>query len=333
MGYEQNVIRRAAARLEKERRAREEAAQRRWAEAVREIPQLAAIDEELRHTVLEIAAVAFRGGEGDGTIEEVRQRNLELQAKRAELLARHGYSAAELENTPACPLCGDTGWQGSRMCSCLRKLCAEEQIKELSSLLDLGEQSFDSFDLEYYSPLPWPGREVTPRQNMEMVREICWNYADKFGRFPIRNLFLSGDPGLGKTFLSACIAKTVAEHGFSVVYDTAINVFRRFEAEKFSKDEEDLRQAKEETRRYLRCDLLILDDLGSELTTPFVQSALYQLVNERLVGGKRTVISSNLSIAEVYRRYLPQTASRLEGEYRALPFFGKDVRLQKKEKE
>ena len=216
------------------------------------------------------------------------------------------------------------------MCRCLQKLCAQEQIRELSKLLDLGEQSFDTFRMDYYSQTPWPGRGASPRENMELVYEVCLNYAQKFGRFYFKNLFLSGAPGLGKTFLSACIARTVSENGFSVVYDTAGNVFAQFEARKFQRDSDDGREAKDETRRYLNCDLLILDDLGSELTTQFTQSALYELVNTRLVAGRNTVISSNLTLEEAARRYSPQIASRLEGEYHVLHFFGDDIRLLKK---
>lgn len=217
------------------------------------------------------------------------------------------------------------------MCACLKELCAQEQMKELSKLLDLGEQSFDSFSLDYYDPAPWPGEAMSPRENMEFIYEVCLNYAQKFRRFPFRNLFLTGAPGLGKTFLSACIARTVSEQGYSVVYDTAVNIFAQFEEQKFARDRLDAQGAKDETRRYLNCDLLILDDLGSEMTTPFVQSALYTLINARLTGGRRTVISSNLDMNQVRARYSPQAASRLEGEYRVLPFYGKDIRLQKKE--
>ena len=142
----------------------------------------------------------------------------------------------------------------------------------------------------------------------------------------MRNLFLYGNPGLGKTFLSACIARTVSEQGYSVVYDTAGSIFARFEDQKFARDME----ARDETRRYLNCDLLIVDDLGCELTTPFVQSALYTLINTRLSANKHTIISSNLTMDEVARRYSPQIASRLEGEYQALHFFGQDIRLQKR---
>ena len=246
------------------------------------------------------------------------------------MLVQHGWPPDALDDGPACPKCRDSGWVGANMCTCLRELCTQEQIQELSKLLDLGEHSFDRFSLDYYSPNPWPGENLSPRENMTFIYEVCLNYARRFGKFPFKNLFLTGAPGLGKTFLSACIARTVSEQGVSVVYDTAVNIFAQFEEQKFSRDRLDAEGARDETRRYLGCDLLILDDLGSELATPFVQSALYTLLNARLMANKRTVISSNLSMDEVRRRYTGQIASRLEGEYRVLIFFGEDIRLLRK---
>ena len=333
MAYEQNVLRRAAERLEDQRRRREEAQNARRREIYAAIPRVAEIDRQLRRTIVDIIAASLRqGNDPVPAIGVIRDKNLDLQAERAELLVAHGYPADALDDKPACPRCSDTGWRGAVMCDCLKSLCAQEQIKELSKLLDLGEHSFDTFSLDVYSPSPWRGSGISPRENMEMVYEICLNYAQKFGRFYFNNLFLSGAPGLGKTFLSACIARTVSENGFSVVYDTAVNIFSRFEDRKFSRDAEDTREARDETRRYLSCDLLILDDLGSEMTTPFVQSALYTLINSRLTADRRTVISSNLSMEDVRRRYAPQIASRLEGEYRVLPFFGEDIRLLRKQR-
>ena len=333
MAYEQNVLRRATERLEDRRRRREEQQNARRREIYAAIPRVAEIDRQLRRTIVDIIAASLRqGSDPVPAIGAVRDKNLDLQAERAELLVAHGYPADALDDKPACPKCNDTGWRGAVMCQCLKNLCAQEQIKELSKLLDLGEQSFDTFSLDVYSPSPWRGSGISPRENMEMVYEICLNYAQKFGRFYFNNLFLSGAPGLGKTFLSACIARTVSENGFSVVYDTAVNIFSRFEDRKFSRDAEDTREARDETRRYLSCDLLILDDLGSEMTTPFVQSALYTLINSRLTADRRTVISSNLSMEDVRRRYAPQIASRLEGEYRVLPFFGEDIRLLRKQR-
>ena len=330
MGYDANVLRRATQRLEQGRRERRERVENLRRDAYARQPKLERLDRQLQQTMAQLVAAALRQGEDPAqAVREVRERNLAIQQERAVLLGALGLPEDALDDKPACPLCGDTGWQGAKMCRCLRELCAREQIAELSKLLDLGEQSFDTFRMDYYSQTPWPGG-TSPRENMELVYEVCLNYAQKFGRFPIRNLFLTGAPGLGKTFLSACIARTVSEKGRSVVYDTAGNIFAQFEARKFQRDSADGQEARDETRRYLNCDLLILDDLGSELVTQFTQSALYELVNSRLVGEKHTVISTNLSLEEAARRYPPQIASRLEGEYHALHFFGDDIRLLKK---
>ena len=249
MGYEQSVLRRATARLEAQRKAREEAQERLRSEIYTKLPRVAAIDRELRRTITQIIAASLRDGSDPvPAIGVIRDKNLSLQAEKAALLTEHGYPADALDDKPACPKCSDTGWVGANMCACLKALCTEEQIRELSKLLDLGEQSFDSFSLDYYSPLPWPGESLSPRENMEFIFDVCSSYARKFGRFYFRNLFLTGAPGLGKTFLSACIARTVSESGFSVVYDTAVNIFTRFEEQKFARDRLEAGEAKDETR-------------------------------------------------------------------------------------
>lgn len=333
MSYEPKIVQRAMARLERRREVRE---RRRWdleQQLYRQEPRLPQLDRALRRTMVELTDLIAAGKPvaADGPeIADIRRRNLELQAQRAELLHAMGYPPDAVDPTPACSRCGDTGWADGEMCSCLKELCAREQIRELSSLLNLSDdQTFDKARLDIYSDDVWPETGRSPRANMETVIALCRSYAEQFGRFPLKNLFLSGATGLGKTFLSGCIAREVSERGFSVVYDTAINLFAAFESKKFSKDAEEGRSARDDTRRYLGCDLLILDDLGSELTTPFVQSALYELINSRLIAGKATVISSNLTMDDVRARYSAQVASRLGGEYRTLPFFGEDIRLHK----
>ncbi|MBQ3135582.1 MAG: ATP-binding protein [Oscillospiraceae bacterium] len=327
MSFDPNVLHRATERLEQTRRQRAQQIEQRRQQVYSGNPRLAEIDRELRATMTGVMTAALRQGQDPGpALAELREKNLDLQLERRDILGQLGLGPDELDDTPSCPVCNDSGWHGAAMCDCLRSLCTQEQIRDLSSLLNLGEQSFDRFRMDYYSTQPHPSTGISPRENMELVLDVCQNYAHKFGAFYFRNLFLSGAPGLGKTFLSACIARTVSEAGHSVVYDTAGNVFARFEEQKFTRDVE----AKDETRRYLNCDLLILDDLGCELTTQFVQSALYTLVNTRLAAGLHTVISSNLSMDEVSRRYSPQIASRLAGEYHVLHFFGDDIRLLKK---
>ena len=198
-------------------------------------------------------------------------------------------------------------------------------------MLDLGSQSFDTFDLDWYSDQLLPGQSKSEREQMEgKVYETCVAFAHQFGRRP-ENLLLFGAPGLGKTHLSAAIARDVSDKGFSVVYDTASHVFERFEAQKFGGRED--QETAADVERVLNCDLLILDDLGTEMTTAFVQSALYQIINTRLMEKRSTIISTNLSPEKLALRYTPQIASRIEGEYRLLAFVGEDIRKQKKRRE
>ncbi len=333
MAYDAQVLRRASARLKQQNAQRQQQREELRERLFTETPELRDIDRQLKGTILDIVGSALRTGRDPGpALQVIRDKNMDLQQRQAQLLQEMGYPADALDELPACPKCGDTGWVGAQMCDCLKIVYAQEQVKELSKLLNVGEQSFDQFSLDWYSPLPWPGESISPRENMELVYEVCLNYAQKFGKFFFQNLFLTGDPGLGKTFLSACIARTVAENGFSVVYDTASTILTQFEEGKFARDTEEGRQAREETNRYLHCDLLILDDLGSEARTPFFQSALYTLVNTRLVEGRATVISSNLSMEGIRNRYSGQVASRLEGEYQTLRFYGEDIRLQRKQR-
>ncbi len=215
------------------------------------------------------------------------------------------------------------------MCSCLKELCAQEQLRALTALLNLtDEQNFDRLRLDIYSDQPWQGQARSPREQMRRVTAVCEGYARQFPSYPLKNLLLSGGTGLGKTFLSGCIAREVSQRGHSVVYDTAINLFSAFETRRFTRDAGEERQARDDARRYLGCDLLILDDLGSEHTLPSTQSALYEVVNSRLQGERHTIISTNLSMEQIAQRYTPQLASRIGGLYWELTFYGDDLRLR-----
>ncbi len=333
MSYDAAIVQRASARLARRKEIRE---RRRWdleQELYRRQPRLRELDRAIGGTMAELAGLAISGKpiQANGPeIADIRRRNLELQAQRAELLHTLGYEPDALDPTPACTKCGDSGWAGAEMCTCLKELCAQEQMKALTALLNLtDEQNFDRLRLDVYSDQPWEGKR-SPRENMKRVVTVCEGFARRFPDYPLHNLLLSGGTGLGKTFLSGCIAREVSGCGYSVVYDTAISLFSTFEAKKFSRDLGQERQARDDTRRYLNCDLLILDDLGSELTTPLAQSTLYEVVNSRLQGGKHTIISTNLSMEQIGARYTPQVVSRLAGAYQELTFYGDDIRRMRR---
>ena len=329
MTYDKKILRRAIAQFEQDKQSRAAAFAARQEKIFRELPRLKEIDSALRGTMSQVVAAALRRGTDPmPALREIRQQNLSLQRERSAILMAHGYEPDELEEKPFCMLCGDTGFREGVMCRCLRKYYARAQIRELSQMLDVGTASFESFEFKWYSPEPWPKMGISPRTNMERNYDACRDYAYQFSRRS-GNLLLSGDPGLGKTFLSACIARVVSENGFSVVYDTAGHIFNQMENLKFRRDEDE--ETEEAVNRCMACDLLIMDDLGTEMTTTFVQSALYQIVNGRLLSGKQTIINTNLTPEEIGRRYSPQILSRLEGEYEILPFFGEDIRRQKRQ--
>lgn len=328
MAYEGKILRRALQRFEEDKREREARFQDRRKSVFQRQPRLREIDAELRATMSRILVSALRRGtDPTAALEALKKQNLGLQEEQRLLLEGLGLPADCLEERPACPLCGDTGYRDGAVCRCLRGYYAREQQKELSRMLDLGGQSFDTFSLDWYSDRVEPGQKRSARSHMEeRVYNSCAEFAHQFGR-RFENLLFFGAPGLGKTHLSAAIAREVSAAGWSVVYDTAGHVFRVFEDWKFNREE-----AGEDAERVLRCDLLILDDLGTELTTAFVQSALYEIVNTRLVERRPTILSTNLMPSDLERRYSPQAASRIQGEYQLLPFVGEDIRRLKKER-
>lgn len=335
MAYDGKLLRRAAARYDEDKQRRAEQFRARQRICYAKEPRLEEIDLALSHTMAKIIASGFRRGvDPRCAIAALKEENLGLQRERGELLTALGYPADYLEPNPNCSKCSDSGWIGSELCSCLLDYYVREQNAELSRMLDLGTQSFDTFCFDYYSRIPDDEQNMSPRQRMEKNYDVCRDYAQEFSPRS-GNLLLSGDPGLGKTFLSASIARVVSDAGHSVVYDTAAHIFSRFEARKFHRDEgfrrdEDWEDLEDDVSRYMKCDLLIVDDLGTEMTTSFVQSVLYQLVNTRLLTNRKTIISTNLGPDALGTRYGAATLSRLMGEYRILPFFGEDIRKLRK---
>ena len=323
MGYSAEVVRRARARLAEAKEDRESENRQHLARAYEQVPRLREIDRQLRMTMAHAARAACQAGsDGQKELAKAREENLTLQREREEL-CRQNFEEGYLDDSPICDKCGGSGYIGSNMCECLRELCRQEQKKEVS-ILSGSRDSFAHFRLDYYPDRVDPNYGVSPRSIMEKNLRDCKNYAVFFSD-KSENLLLSGDPGLGKTFLSACIARTVADRGYSVAYETAGHLFTKMERAKFGNDE----QARQETEGYTQCDLLILDDLGTEMPGQFTNVALYSLINDRLLLGKPTIISTNLTTEDIGKRYTPQIASRLRGSYRRVPFVGDDIRMLK----
>ena len=274
-------------------------------------PDIAEIDKELSLVSSRIVS-AMRSENCEEEINRIKERNLYLQSVRKEKLLSYGIP--EDYDTPvfSCPVCGDTGYDGKTFCSCVIKMCAVDAYLSSGLGKALLDQTFENFSLKYYG-----GKS---RDDMSDVLDTCIDFAQNFGTGA--NLLLTGGTGLGKTHLSSAIAQKVIDKGYTVVYESAQTVFDAFESVRFGRGNDN-------TDKYITCDLLIIDDLGTEFSTQYTAAVLYQLVNQRLVNGKSLILSTNLGGKELLKRYGDRIYSRLLGSFDTCVFSGNDVRLIK----
>lgn len=319
MKYNRETVERALRALENDKIRAEAAAAARRREVYELLPRVAEIDAALRATVLDIIRASFGKGEDTAAlIRKTREKNLELTREREELLIAAGYNGDSLEPIYSCDVCNDTGYAGGELCPCVLRRCRKAAAEEINSRLNLKNCDFSEFDISLY---PESGMHMSPRSQMREVLQFALSYAEGFGD-DSENLYMSGGSGLGKTFLASCIARKVADAGFSVVYDTAFSILGAYEDVKFGRGERD-------TTVFETCDLLIIDDVGCEMKTPFTVAALFNLINVRKNTDRKTVIISPLSEAEIKRDYGIPFHSRLRGEFVKLEFLGNDVRLMR----
>ena len=327
MAYDGRILAKARVELENIRNANREEMTRRTERVYYRVPRIAQIDRRMREQMTQIVKMTIaRRPDIKAQRAVLEQENLNLQAEKAELLVENGFPTDYLEEIVCCEKCRDTGIFEDGVCECLDRIYNKELTKELGTLMRRGDESFERFDLSLYPDTFDPAGNIVPREVMSKVLDRCRRYAENFPNVS-SDLLMQGDTGLGKTYLSACIARVVADKGFSVCYDSAFTALEYFEKQKFSRDIDEAAAADNRVKRMLDCDLMILDDLGTEMATPMAVSALYNLINTRLVNGRRMIISTNLRDDELTKRYTPQIASRILGEFVHLPFAGNDIRM------
>ena len=329
MAYDGKLLARARLRLQDIKSENQDEQYRRQAEVYARVPEIQRLDSETREQMTELVRITIsRPADMKEKLAALERENLDCQMRRAELLVENGYSVEYLNDIYSCPDCRDTGVLNGGVCRCLDKLYNRELTKELGVLMQNGSECFERFDLNLYSDRLDPRSGVIPRDAMRIVRDAGRKFADNFPNVS-SNLLFQGGPGLGKTFLSACIARVVAEKGYSVCYDSAVSALEAFEKQKFSRDPDEADAASARVRRMLDCDLMILDDLGMFFFNDMSFSEIYTLINTRLVNRRKMIISTNCSEEELTKRYSPQIGSRLEGEFLWLHFAGSDIRTRK----
>ncbi|MBQ7503988.1 MAG: ATP-binding protein [Ruminococcus sp.] len=328
MGYDKSIKRRAEQILTERRLSAENAAEKRRKAIFSEIPEAERFERKLSETGIGAARALIKGGDVESALIELKEKNLSLQKEYEELLRIHGYYPSDLESDYFCKICGDKGYyeQDNKtvMCDCLRKAMAEVACEELNKNTPLKLSTFEDFDLKYYSMDIDDKYPCSPYDQMSNILKFCKRYADDFS-LESGNIFMCGKTGLGKTHLSLAIANEVIKKGYGVIYAPAPKIVATLEKEHFSND----RSSTDESM-FIDCDLLIVDDLGTEFSTQFSKSAIYNLFNERLLSGKPIIINTNCKLTELEELYSQRFISRIRGEATKLEFIGTDVRIVKR---
>lgn len=293
-----------------------------------ELPRIHAIDEEIASSSVQCARQMLLDASGDSekNLDVLKDHIRALGEERGRILTEAGYPADYLDMTYDCPDCKDTGFVNGEKCRCFRK--AEIDLlytqSHLADILEL--ENFDTFSFDYYSDDIKEGSGgVSSLERIRKVEGVCRRFVRDFDTV-FDNLFFYGDTGVGKTFLSHCIARELLNTTHSVIYFSAQELFEAFARKRFRRAGEE----EENTDVIYDCDLLIIDDLGTELTNSFVNAELFLCINQRLAGKKSTIISTNLSLKAFADTYSERVFSRISNSYTMLKLFGKDIRLQKK---
>ncbi|MBR1384412.1 MAG: ATP-binding protein [Ruminococcus sp.] len=316
--YSEEVFRKAEAVLSMRRTEAEEELARRKDYISKNYPEAAKLKRELETTSLKIFSILREDEDIEGKIKALQAENKKQQEELAVLLEAFTGDPNYLKERYICPICSDTGFNGGFRCKCFDELLRKFASQELNEISGIELHSFEEFMLDLYPVSDDNSRN--PRAKMKNALDYCRAYAEGFSDKENRSLLLIGKTGLGKTFLSSCIAKTVSENGYSVVFGPISTYLRRIENEHFGRADTD-------TLSLLSsCDLLILDDLGSEFKTSFTESTVYEILNSRINAGKPTVVSTNLSPAELNSFYNERIVSRLTGCFAPIGLIGNDLR-------
>ena len=304
----------------------------RRGELYAKIPRLRELDDAIAHGSVESAKLSLSGG--PKALLALRGRNEALSAEKKALIAANGYPEDYLDPHYLCTDCSDTGFIGREKCHCFRQAIVDMLYSQSNVRQAIVRENFDTFSYRYY-PDDYIEESVrmTPLENMRRVVASAKQFIEGFDTSP-DNLLIYGNTGVGKTFLTNCIARELIMTGHTVIYLTAFELFDILERRKFSRPEnaedDDYSEAASQFSHIRDCDLLIIDDLGTELNNAFISSQLYQCINERLLGRKATVISTNLSFEQLKNNYSERIFSRITGSYTFLKIVGEDIRIRKK---
>lgn len=293
-----------------------------------EIPRLEEIEREIQLMSIKISKLLLSGLENlDEQVKNLKTEIENLKTERKEIYIKYNIPENFLEPDYECKKCNDTGYNSDgKRCGCLNKQIINNLYTMSNMVHMLKKENFNTFDINVFNNAAYENEKLTPRQNMYYILDIsedfCYNFHDSN-----MNLLFYGGTGLGKTFMCNCIAKALIDRGISVLYQTAFSLFETVEIHKFNMQTE-TEENKLNYNMIFDCDLLIVDDLGTELNNSFTNSELFNIINERLITEKKTIISTNLSLEKLAQTYSDRIMSRVLNNFALLKFYGKDLRWE-----
>ena len=295
-----------------------------------QIPEIKAIDDEVSKLGLKLARLVLTNPSNkDEIINESQIKMSELKSKKDILLKQYKVPEWYLDIQYNCPICKDRGFlENGHKCNCLKQEIINDAYKMSNLSRVLESQNFSTLDTSIFSREKVPGANISPYENILEIVSICELFIMHFDKDNDENLLFYGDTGLGKTFMCNCIAKALLDKGYLVIYQTAFKMFEVIEDYKFKNSDSHI--SKDNYENLFDCDLLIIDDLGTELTNSFTNSELFNIINTRLLSGKKTIISTNLSPMQLGSEYAQRIFSRVFDRFKMVKFIGKDLRWENK---
>ncbi len=323
-----DILREILGEYEKKRDRNENAKRLRIQEVYKKIPAIKNIDDQIFQIGLSMAKYVL--GNPDGykeTVEETKKRIQSLKMERAYLLTESNIPSDYLDLKYDCDICKDTAYiDNGEKCVCLK----QELVNRAYRMSNLGnvlkKENFHNFKIDIFSNNKFPNEDLTPRENMIDIVGISEGFISNFDEDNEENLLFYGTTGLGKTYLCNCIAKALLDRNKIVIYQTAFTILDILERRRFGKDNNEV-----STYQYnllFDADLLIIDDLGTEVTNTFTNAEIFNIVNTRIIAGKKTLISTNLTPKEISEIYTDRVFSRILDKFKALKFYGKDLRWE-----
>lgn len=326
----ESKIREILLKYEQKRDADELDLENRKKELYTRIPEIQHIEDEISKIGLQLAkAVLLDPNSREKIVKESKEQMDTLRARKSLLLKTHGIPENYLEMKYDCNHCKDTGFTpNGEKCSCFKQEIINEAYKMSNLDRVLSKENFANFNFDIFSPVRPEGAGISPRENMLDIFSICEKFVLDFDKDNGENLLFYGSTGLGKTYMSNCIAKDLLDRGYVVIYQTSFKILEIIEDYKFRRDPNN-KMANENYKNLFDCDLLIIDDLGTELNNSFTSGEIFNIVNTRLVSGKKIIISTNLSPNQIGKTYTQRTLSRILDKFRLIKFVGNDLRWER----